>query len=77
MSSQRDNILEFNQYRKSDKMPYIFYAHIESLIKKIGGFTNNQEDLSIAKISEHIPCKYLISKIWASKNTLYIEEKIV
>ena len=58
-------------------MPYIVYAHIESLIKKIGGFTNNQENFSVTKIGEHIPCKYSISKIWASKNTLYIEEKIV
>ena len=77
MSSERENILEFNQYRKSDKMPYIVYAHIESLIKKIGEFTNNQENFSVTKIGEHIPCKYSISKIWASKNTLYIEEKIV
>ena len=52
MSSERDNILEFNQYRKSDKMPYIVYGHIESLIKKIGGFTNNQENFLITKIGE-------------------------
>ena len=30
--SEKDNILEFNQYMKSDKMPYIIYADIESLI---------------------------------------------
>ena len=30
----KNNILEFNQYMKSDKMPYIIYADIESLIKK-------------------------------------------
>ena len=34
MQSEDDNILEFNQYIKSDKMPYIIYADIESLIKK-------------------------------------------
>ena len=33
MSSEKDNILEFNQYIRSDKMPYIVYADIESLIK--------------------------------------------
>ena len=37
MPSENDNILEFNQYIKSDKMPYIIYADIESLIKKIDG----------------------------------------
>ena len=35
MSSEKDNILEFNQYMESNKMPYIIYADIDSLIKKI------------------------------------------
>ena len=34
MPSQKDKILEFKQYMKSGKMPYIIYADIESLIKK-------------------------------------------
>ena len=34
MPSAKDNILEFNQYIKSDKMPYIIYADIESLVEK-------------------------------------------
>ena len=34
MSSEKDNILELNRYIKSDKMPYIIYADIESSIKK-------------------------------------------
>ena len=33
MPSEKYNILEFNQYMKLDKMPYIIYAEIESLIK--------------------------------------------
>ena len=28
MSSEKDKILEFKQYMKSDKMPYIIYADI-------------------------------------------------
>ena len=35
MSSEIDNILYFNQYMNLDKMPYIIYADIEYLIKKI------------------------------------------
>ena len=31
MPSEKDKILELNQYMKSDKMPYIIYADIESL----------------------------------------------
>ena len=34
MSSEKDNILEFNQLMKSYKMPYIIYADMEFLIKK-------------------------------------------
>ena len=34
MSSEKNNILQFNQYMKLDKMPYIIFANTESLIKK-------------------------------------------
>ena len=50
MPSQKDNILVFNQNMKSDKMPYIIYADMESLIKKIDGFTNNPGNPSTTKI---------------------------
>ena len=33
MPSEKDNISEFNQYMKSDKMVYIIYADIDSFIK--------------------------------------------
>ena len=55
MPSEKHKILEFNQYTKSDKMPYIIYTHIESLIKKIDGCVNNPENSSTTKIGEHIP----------------------
>ena len=53
VESEKDGILEFNQYMKLDKMPSIIYADIESLIKKIDGCANNP-----AKIGQHIPCGY-------------------
>ena len=34
MPTEKKKILEFKQYMKSDKMPYIIYADIKSLIKK-------------------------------------------
>ena len=34
MASGKDNILRFNQYMKSDKIPYIIYTGIKYLIKK-------------------------------------------
>ena len=43
MPSEKEIILEFNQYMKSDKMSCIIYADIESLIRKIDGCANNLE----------------------------------
>ena len=42
---EKSTILEFNQYMKSDKMPYIIYADIESLIKRKDGCANIQKIL--------------------------------
>ena len=58
MPTEKDNILEFNQYMKSDKTPCTIYAHIESLMKKIDRCANNSENSSTTKIGEHIPCGY-------------------
>ena len=68
--SEKHDTLEFNQYIKLDKMPYIIYADIESLIKKIDGCANNPEKSSTTKIGQHL--------IWAfdqieDKHTLYHE----
>ena len=48
--SEKHDTLEFNQYIKLDKIPYIIYADIESLIKKIDGCANNPEKSSTTKI---------------------------
>ena len=64
MPSEKDNILEYNQYMKSDKMPYIIYADIEFLMKEIYDCENNSENSSNTKIGEHIPCGYLMTTIW-------------
>ena len=76
MSSEKDNILEINQYMKSDKIPYIIYTDIEDLIRKRDGCANNPENYSTTKILEYIPCRYSMSTIWAfdhieNKHTLY------
>ena len=82
MLSQKDNMLQFNQYMKLDKMPYIIYTHLESLIKKIDWYANNQEKSPTTNIGEHIPCGYSMSALWAfesieHKHTLYRGEDTV
>ena len=76
MTSVKDNILEFNQYIKSDKMPYIIYGDMESLIKIIDEHANNPEKSLITKIGELTSCGYSVSTIWTfdnieNKRTLY------
>ena len=79
MPSERDKILEFNHYMISDKIPYIIYADIKSLIKKVRGYANNPENSLTTKIGDHIPWRYLMSTIWGfdhmeDKQTLYHEK---
>ena len=49
MPSEKDNISEYNQCMKSDKMPYIIYADIEFLMKEIYDCANNPENSSTTK----------------------------
>ena len=53
---------------KSDKMPYIIYADIESIIKTIDGCKNNPENFTTTKIREHNPCGYSMPTIWTIDN---------
>ena len=68
MPSEKDKILEFKQYMKSHRMPYIIYADIcyymlFILLRKIDRCANNPEKSSTKKIGEHIPCGYSMSAI--------------
>ena len=54
MSSKYIKKLEFNQYQKSVKTPFIYYADLECITEKINGCKSNPESLSITKESKHI-----------------------
>ena len=58
MLSEGNNILEFNQYTKSDKVPHIIYVDIEALIKTMDGCANNSKN---EQIGEYIPRRYSTS----------------
>ena len=63
MRSDDAKVLEFNQYQKSDKTPFIIYTDLECIIEKIDGWKNNLENSSTTKVSEHIPSGFSISTI--------------
>ena len=68
MSSEDNKILGFSQYQKSDIVPFIIYADLEFLIEKIDGCKNNPENLSTAKVGEHILSGCLMSTVSSFKN---------
>ena len=63
MPSEYTKILEFNQYQKSDKAPFIIYADLECMIENIDGCKNIPKNLSKTKVSKHIPSGFSMSII--------------
>ena len=72
MLSNKVEKLELKPYTKSNKMAYIIYADIGSLIKKIDGSENNPEKSLRAKICQHISYWYSIPTI---RGFNHIEDK--
>ena len=64
MPSGDAKILEFNQYQKSNKAPFINNEDFECIIEKIHRCKNNPEDSSTIKVSEHIPSVFSMSTIF-------------
>ena len=54
MPSEDTKLLEFNQYKKFDKAPFVIYADLECLIEQIDGCKNIPENSSTTKVSKHI-----------------------
>ena len=63
MLSEDTKILEFNQYQKSDKAPFIVYANLECLIEKTDRYKTNPVNSTTAKISKNIPSGFSMPTI--------------
>ena len=55
-----NNIIKYNQGEKSLELPFIIYADLECLLKKIDTCQNNPDLSSTTKINQHIPSGYSI-----------------
>ena len=55
MPSEDAKVLTFNQYQKSDKVPFIIDPDRERITERINGCKGNPESSSTVKVSEHIP----------------------
>ena len=71
MPSKDNKVLEFNQYEKSDKAPFVIYADLECLIEKIDGCKNNPENSSTTKVSKHILPGFPVSTISSFRTIEY------
>ena len=63
MPSEDTKILEFNQYQKSDKAPFVIYPDLECIIEKFDGCKNNPENSSTREVSKHIPSGFQMPTI--------------
>ena len=63
MPSEDNKILQYNQYQKFDKAPFIFYADLECSIEKVDRCKNDPENWFTTKVSEDIPSGFSMSKI--------------
>ena len=68
MPSEDPNLLEFNQYQKSDKAPFIIYADLKCVIENLDGSKNNPEKSSTTKVGEHIPSEFSLSTLLSFKS---------
>ena len=80
MLSEDTERLEFNQYQKSDKPPFIIYAYLKCSVEKIDGCKNNPEKSSTPKVGKHIPSVFQCLQYRYLKaqeiGTMYTEVKI-
>ena len=60
MPSPNNNIIKYNQGEKSLELPFIIYADLECLLKKIDTCQNNPDLSSTSKINQHVPSGYSI-----------------
>ena len=60
MPSPNNNLIKYNQGEESLELPFIIYADLECLLKKIDTCYNNRDLSSTTKINQHIPSGYSI-----------------
>ena len=60
MPTKNNNIIKYNYGEKSMKVPFVIYADLECLLKKMSTCINNPNESSTTKINKHIPSGYFI-----------------
>ena len=58
MPEEHNKILKYNQGEKSMSAPYVIYADLEHLLRKMNTYHNNPEKSSTTKVNKHTPFGY-------------------
>ena len=80
MTFEYTQLLEFSQYQKSAKAPFIIYANVECTIENIDGCIINPVNSSTTEVSKHIPCRFSMPTICSfrrieNKHNVYREQQ--
>ena len=80
MPNEENKIIKYNQGEKSIKSPFIIYADLECLLKKMNTCYIKPEESSTTEINKHTPSGYsLFTHVHSIKqkiNLIIIKEKI-
>ena len=68
MPFEDTKILEFNQYQKSDKAPFIIQADIKCTLEKTDGCKRNPENSFTTKVSKYISVGFSMTTISSIRN---------
>ena len=60
MPTKNNNSIKYNHGEKSMKLPFVIYADLEYLLKKVSTCINNPNESSTTKINKHTPLGYSI-----------------
>ena len=58
MPTKDNNIIKYNQGKKSIKLPFVIYADLECLLEKLSTCYNNPEESFTTEINKHTPSGY-------------------
>ena len=73
-----NNIIKYNQGKKSKKLPFVVYADLECLLEKMSTCQKNPNESSTTEINKHVPSSYsLFTHCSFDKSRTIIEIKIV
>ena len=60
MPTKDNNTIKYNEGEKSIKLPFVIYADLECLLKKVSTYINNPNESSTTEINKHTPSGYSI-----------------